>query len=156
MNRLSEDSAIIFLETVDVGGTVADTGWVDMAGFKRALFKVVLGSFNGADDLDHCRIEASDGVAGGDNVEEVTSDESGGNYDTDTPIDADGDTILIEIRAEDLPDGKTWIRGKVGEDTGTGTDNVTGVLIRYDADDKYEERDAVAVAGSVVYVSPQS
>ncbi len=153
--RLSEDAAFTLIETSDVGGTTAVTGWVSMAGFNRAMAYVEIGTWNATDDLDHCRIEAAEDV-NGTNSAEVTTDASGGNYDTAAPVDADGDFVIIEIRAEDLPTGKEFIRLVVGEDGNTGVDNVTAVLVRYNARDKKAEQQGAAVAGSKVYVSPHT
>jgi len=156
MNRLSEEARIELLDAddVDVGGTTAATGWMSMEGYHRALFMVRIGTtWNAGDDVDHCRIEAAVNSSGG-SSEEVTTDASGGDYDTDSPIDAATNFIIIEIRAEDLPAGKPYIRGVVGEDGNTGTDNINGVLILYDARFKQAERQGAAVAGEKVYVEP--
>lgn len=152
--RLSEDAIITVLETADIGGTNAATGWVDMKGFHRAMALVELGTWNASDDLDEFRIEAAEDSSGT-NSEEVTTDASGGNYDTDSPLDADGDQGIIEIRGEDLPEGKTFIRLYVAEGGNTGVDNITGILIRYEARDKVENKQGAASA-SRVYVSPHT
>ena len=157
-NRLSEEARIELLDAddVDVGGTTAATGWVSMAGYDRALFMVRIGTtWNAGDDVDHCRIE-EDILGDGAAITEVTSDASGGNYDTDSPIDAATNFIMIEIRAADLPAGKPYIRGVVGEDGNTGTDNVNGVLILYDKAHKAKEIQGAAVAGEKVYVDPST
>lgn len=152
---MGHDAAFTLLETTDIGGTNAATGWVSMAGFESALAYVELGTWDSSDDLDECRIEAdTDGQ--GNNITEVTTDASGGNYDTDSPIDADGNFVILEIRAEDLPVGSPYIRLKVAEGGNTGTDNVTAVLIRYNAKDKYAQRNGAAVAGEKVYVTPNT
>lgn len=151
--RLSEHAAFTLIETTDVGGTTAATGWVSMENFSRAMAYVELGTWNATDDLDHCRIEA-DAAGDGNDTSEVTTDASGGDYDTDAPIDADGDFVIIEIRAEDLPSTRPFIRLVVGEDDNTGVDNVTALLIRYGAAYPKAQQNGAAVAGSKVYVAP--
>ena len=80
------------------------------------MFFAILGSWNGSDDLDECRMESSDDSSGTNTVE-VTTDASEGNYDTDSPIDADGDGdfVIIEVRAEDIDSDNAnpqrWLRG---------------------------------------------
>lgn len=98
---------MIALPTVDIGGTDAATvdadwaAWHDMRDFDRVTALVRLGAWDAADDLDECRLEqATD--SSGTGVKDLTADASGGNYDTDAPIDAAGDEVIIEARAEDL------------------------------------------------------
>lgn len=151
--RLSEHAAVTLIETTDVGGTTAATGWVSMKNFARAMAYVEIGTWNATDDLDHCRIEAATDDQGT-NSEEVTTDASGGDYDTANPVDADGDFVIIEIRAEDLPDTKPFIRLVVGEDGNTGVDNVTAFLVRYGYQYPQKQVNGAAVTGSKVYVQP--
>ena len=151
--RLSEHAAFTLIETTDVGGTTAATGRVSMKNFARAMAYVEIGTWDAADDLDHCRIEAYAAETGG-SATEVTTDASGGDYDTANPVDADGDFVIIEIRAEDLPDASPWIRLVVGEDGNTGVDNVTALLIRYGYAYPQKELNGAAATGSKVYVQP--
>ncbi len=153
MYRFSEDAIITLIETADVGGTTAATAWVPMQDFVRAALYAEIGTWNATDDLDHCRIEQAQD-ASGTGSKELTTDASGGNYDTDNPVDADGDFVIIEIKTEELDtnNGFDHIRAVVGEDGNTGVDNVTGVLIRYGAAYKKKELQGAAVTGSKVYV----
>ena len=157
--RLSEDTAIALLDpsSGDVGGTTLATGYVSMANFERAMAYVELGTWNGSDDLDHCRIEqATD--SSGTSMKELTTDASGGNYDTDSPIDADGNFVIIEIRAEDLDtdNGFDHIRFVVGEDGNSGTDDLGGFLVRYGAAYRRKELTGAASSGAQVYVDPNT
>jgi hypothetical protein len=113
-----------------------------------------LGTWNGGDDLDHCRLEQATDT-GGTSMKELTSDASGGNYDTDSPVDADGDFVIIEARAEDLDvdSGFDSLRGVVGEDGNTGTDDVMAILVRYGYAYPQKELQGAA-SGSQVYVDP--
>lgn len=152
---LSMQAAVTLLETSDIGGTNASTGWVSMAGFEKIFAYVEVGTFNAADDLDECRLEqATD--SSGTGAKDLTTDASGGNYDTDNPVDADGDFVILEAMAEDLDvaGGFTHVRLYVAEGGNTGVDNVTGVLIRYGAMHQYKQRNGAAVTGSKVYVRP--
>ena len=121
----------------------------------RVYAKGILGAWDAGDDLDECRLEQATDAAG-DGVKPLTTDGSGGNYDSDTPVDADGDTVVLEARAENLDqaNGFTHVRLFVGEGGNTGVDNITGLLVRYAARTRQAQREAAAVAGSVVYVAP--
>lgn len=154
---MGDDVAVTFLETADIGGTNASTSWVSMAGFERVYAKVIIGTWDSSDDLDECRLEqATD--ASGTGAKDLTTDASGGNYDTANPVDADGDTVVLQAKVSDMDvaGGFTHVRLYVAEAGNTGVDNITGVLVRYGAKDKYVQREAAAVTGSVVYVTPQS
>lgn len=152
---MSHDVAVDILETADIGGTNASTSWVSMKGFDGVYAKVILGTWNATDDLDECRLEqATD--ASGTGAKDLTTDASGGNYDTDNPIDADGNTVVLEANAEDMDvaNGFTHVRLYVAEGGNTGTDNVTGLLIRHTAHNKRAQLEAAASTGAVVYVKP--
>ena len=153
--RLSEHADIDLMVEQDIGGTNAsnDGGYLSMKNYARALFYVELGTWDSGDDLDECRIQqATD--SSGTSVKDLTTDASGGNYDTDNPIDADGDFVIIEIRAEDMDvdNGFDFIRGYVAEGGNTGVDNVMGVLIRYGYAYPKKELQGAASTGSQVYV----
>ena len=152
---MSHDVAVDILETADIGGTNASTSWVSMKGFDGVYAKVILGTWNATDDLDECRLEqATD--ASGTGAKDLTTDASGGNYDTDNPIDADGNTVVLEANAEDMgvANGFTHVRLYGAEGGNTGTDNVTGLLIRHTAHNKRAQLEAAASTGAVVYVKP--
>ena len=153
---LSEHIDIDLMVEQDIGGTNAqnDGGWVSMKNYARALFYVELGTWDSGDDLDECRIQqASD--SSGTGAKDLTSDASGGNYDTDNPIDADGDFVIVEIRAEDMDvdGGFDHIRGYVAEGGNSGVDNVMGVLIRSGYAYPKKELQGAASTGSQVYVT---
>jgi hypothetical protein len=152
---MSGDVAVDILETADIGGTNASTPWVSMADYEAIYAKVLIGTWDPADDLDECRLQQGQG-SGGSNAKDLTTDASGGDYDTDNPVDADGNTVVLEARAEDLDvdGGFDHVRLYVAEGGNTGVDNITGVLVRYNARQKYAHREAAAVTGQVVYVHP--
>ena len=104
-------------------------------------------------------MESSDDSSGTNTVE-VTTDASGGNYDTDSPIDTDGDFVIIEVRAEDIDSDNAnpqrWLRGYVAEGGNTGTDNVAAMLTQYGYSYPQKELQGAAVAGSKVYVDPNT
>ena len=144
------------MDLADIGGTNAQNngGWLSMKNYARAVFYVELGTWDSGDDLDECRIQqATD--SSGTSAKDLTSDESGGNYDTDNPIDADGDFVIVEIRAEDMDvdAGFDFIRGYVAEAGNSGVDNVMGVLIRYGYAYPKKELQGAASTGSQVYVN---
>jgi len=155
--ELSEIATFDFLEQADIGGTNAQNagGYLTMLGYDRVFAKVELGTWDSGDDLDECRIQqASD--SSGTGVKDFTTDASGGNYDTDAPIDADGDQVIIEARQEKMDAGNDFnhVRLYVAEGGNSGTDNVFGVFIRYDYHYPHEQLDGTASAGSIVYVRP--
>lgn len=161
--RLSEQSSFSDLDNLngsdgepgrqDVGGTNGQTDWVTMKNYTRAVFFSVLGTWHASDDLDECRIQQATSAAGG-SAKDLTTDESGGNYDTDNPIDADGDFVIIEVRVEDLDSDNDFefVRGYVAEGSDTGTDNVASMLTRYGYAYPAKEIQGAAVVGSQVYV----
>lgn len=139
----------------DIGGTYGTTDWVSMAEFDQVFAYVQLGTWNASDDLDECRLEqATD--SSGTGAKDLTTDASGGNYDTANPIDAAGDFVILEAKAEDLDvaNGFTHVRLYVAEGGNTGTDNIGGFLVRYGAKNKRKQLQGAAVTGSKVYVTP--
>jgi hypothetical protein len=155
--RLSEHASFDLLETSDIGGTNAQNsgGYLSMKNYSRVMAYVELGTWNASDDLDECRLQqATD--SSGTSVKDFTTDASGGDYDTDAPIDADGDFVIIEARAEDLDvdNGFDYIRLYVAEGGNSGTDNVTGVVVRYGYAYPKKELQGAASSGSKVYVKP--
>ena len=155
--RLSEHATFDLLETSDIGGTNAQNsgGYLSMKNYSRVMAYVELGTWNSSDDLDECRLQqATD--SSGTSVKDFTTDASGGDYDTDNPIDADGDFVIIEARAEDLDvdNGFDHISLYGAEGGNSGTDNVTGVVIRYGYAYPKKELQGAASTGSKVYVNP--
>jgi len=155
--RLSEHATFDLLEQADIGGTNAQNsgGWLSMEGYARVMAYVELGTWNAGDDLDECRLQqASD--SSGTGAKDLTTDASGGDYDTDSPIDADGDFVIIEARAEDLDADNSFnhIRLYVAEGGNSGTDNITGFVIRYGYSYPRKELNGAASTGSKVYVQP--
>ena len=152
-----EDAVITLSETADIGGTSATTSYVSMENFDRAVLYAEIGTWDSSDDLDTLKIQqATD--SSGTSVKDLTTSASGGNYDTDSPLDADGDFAYISIKAENLDtdNGFTHIRGIASEGGNSGTDNVTLVLIRHGAKYKQKELAGAATAGSKVYYRPGS
>ena len=153
--RISEHASITIIETADIGGTNATSGWLSMKNYSRALGYIELGTWDSSDDLDEARFQqASD--SSGTGAKDLTTDASGGNYDTDNPVDADGNFVIIEIRAEDMDvdNGFDYIRLYCAEGGNTGVDNVTGVVIRYGYAYPKKELQGAASTGSKVYVKP--
>jgi hypothetical protein len=106
--RLSEHASIDLMDLADIGGTNAQNngGWLSMKNYSRVLFYVEIGTWDSSDDLDECRLQqASD--SSGTGAKDLTSDASGGNYDTDSPIDSDSNFALIEARGEDMD--QIWV-----------------------------------------------
>lgn len=163
--RLSENAVFSFLINDngsagepglhDIGGTNASTDWVDMQNWDRVCAYVQLGTWNATDDLDECRLEQATSSAGA-GAKDLTTDASGGNYDTSAPIDAAGNFVILEARAEqlDVTNGFRYVRLYVAEGGNTGVDNVAGVLVRYNNAYPQKEMQGAAVAGEKVYVKP--
>lgn len=155
--RLTEHASITIIETADIGGTSANSGYLAMQDYARAMAYVELGTWNSSDDLDTCQFQqATDGS--GTSVKSLTTSASGGNYDTDSPVDADGDFVVLEVRAEDMDvdNGFTHIRLLLEEAGNSGTDNVTACVIRYGYSYPRKELQGAASSGSQVYVDTGS
>lgn len=159
MCRLSECAAVTPLPTVDIGGSnTADqdatywAAWQDMRDYEQVYAKVRLGTWNAADDLDTCKLQQATSAAGAD-AKDLTTSASGGDYDTDNPIDATGNTVVLEARKADLDvaGGFRYVRVYCAETGNTGTDNIDGVLIRHCANESYGQREAAASTGAVAY-----
>lgn len=153
--QMATDAVITLLETADIGGTNASTAWLSMAEFERVYAYVEIGTWNATDDLDECRLEqATD--SSGTGAKDLTTDASGGNYDTANPVDADGDFVILQAKREDMDvaGGFDYVRLYVAEGGNTGVDNVTAALIRYGANNKRKQLQGAAVTGSKVYVQP--
>ncbi len=152
-NDLSNDVKVSLLETADIGGTYAATPWVSMKDFQKIFAYVEIGTWNATDDLDECRLEQAQDSSGT-GAKDLTTDAAAGDYDTANPVDADGDFVILEARAEhlDVENGFTHVRLYVGEGGNTGVDNVTGFLLRHGYAYQGPELNGAAVTGSKVYV----
>ena len=154
-NRLTENAVFDYTSPsgTDVGGTTVSTAYRSVKNFNRVCTLVELGTWNASDDLDHARQEAAQDTSGTGSAE-FTTDASGGMYDTDSPIDADGDQLIIETRCEqlDVEGGDVTIRSTVGEDGDSGTDDVIAIQIAYDGGHGKKEQQGDASA-SIVYVT---
>lgn len=154
--RGMEDMAFTVLETKDIGGTNSASGWLAMQDFEDITAIVELGTWDSGDDLDECKFQqATDGSGTG--VKDLTSDESGGNYDTDAPVDADGDQVILGAKASemDAANGFTHVRLFLAEAGNTGVDNVTATVIRHNSKHPQKEKQGAASV-SLVYVTPES
>ena len=159
--RVSEHATIDLMDLADIGGTNAQNngGYLAMKNYSRVYAYVEIGTWDSSDDLDECRLQqASD--SGGTGVKDFTSDASGGNYDTDNPVDADGDFVVIEARAEQLDMQAAtpfdFVRLYVAEAGNTGADNVAGAVLRYGYAYPQKELQGAASTGSQVYVDPDT
>ncbi len=160
--NLSECAKVAILPTADIGGTdtvavdAANWGaWHDVADFERIYAKVRLGTWNAADDLDTCKLQQATSEAGA-GAKDLTTSASGGDYDTDNPVDASGNTVVLEANADelDVDGGYHYVRVYCAETGDTGTDEVAGVLILHGARHAFGEREGAAAAGATVYVRP--
>jgi hypothetical protein len=156
-NRLSEHAVfdIVSPSGTDVGGTTASTAWRTLKSAVRVCTYVELGTWDSSDDLDQCRLEAAQDTSGTGSGE-LTTDASGGNYDTDNPVDADGDFVIMEARAEqlDVEGADVTVRSTVGEDGNTGVDDVMASQVVYGSAYPQKELQGAATTGSKVYVQP--
>jgi hypothetical protein len=143
---------IAVLETADIGGTNAQTGAVDMRKWHSVFAYVEIGTWDAGDDLDECRLEQGDGST----WKDLTTDASGGNYDTANPVDADGNFVILEASDEDLDtaNGFYLVRLYVAEGGNTGVDNVTGFIFGHNAKTAQAQKNGAAVTGEKVYVKP--
>ncbi len=161
MDQIHEKGHTEILETMDVGATnTGSTGnwqtWQSMVGMLEVMAKVEIGTWDGTDDLDTCKLQQAKNSSGG-SAKDLTTSASGGNYDTDAPLDADGNIAILSARVDqmDVANGFTHVRLYCAEVTGTGTDNISGV-IQTRSGSAFKERDETAVALSVIYINPNS
>jgi len=142
------------LENVDIGGTNAQAGAVDMRKWHKVFAYVEIGTWNATDDLDECRLQQDDGT--GTAWKDLTTDASGGNYDHGSPGNADGNFVILEATDEDLDtaNGFYLVRLYVAEGGNTGVDNVHGFIFGHGAKTKRAQINGTAVAGEKVYVKP--
>ena len=160
MGYLSDKVVVEFPFTeTDIGGTNSagsdDTvHWTSMEDFDRILVMVELGTWNSSDDLDTCKLQQATSSAGA-GVKDLTTSASGGNYDTDAPVDADGNQVVLEAYADqlDVDGGFDHVRVYLVEDDDTGTDNVSAVYVKDKGRHAYSELLVAAVAGEKVYVN---
>ena len=139
----------------DIGATNAETAWAPMAGYDRVFAYVQLGTWNGSDDLDECRLQQATDSAGT-GAKDLTTDASGGNYDTDNPIDAAGNFVVVEARAEDFDTdgGFDHVRFYVAEGGNSGTDQAGGFMMLYNYAYPQKQLQGAAAVGAQVYVIP--
>lgn len=154
-----EDPTTSRAETIDIGAQTNNSAYVSMKNFAKCMLQIELGTYNSSDELDEARIEQADTVSGG-NVKDLTTDASGGNYDTDSKIGSDGDFVVIEVRGEDLDLDITatsgtgslpfvFVRALVKEDQNGGQDDCFALLLRYAASYMKKELQGAASATQV-------
>lgn len=156
---LSELAKIVtqFKET-DIGGTntAGDDDavqWQSMVGVKRALCYVRLSAWNASDDLDMAKLQqASDSAGTG--IKDLTTSGATGDYDTDTPIDADGDWLIFDVKPSDLDiaNGFNHVRFYGEEDDDTDVDLIACHWV-FLMEEAYAERSGAAVAASKLYIN---
>jgi len=161
MTRKLSDSLSVtfpFMQT-DIGGTNTSGSddtlhWVSMEEFQSFLCLLELGTWNAADDLDTCKLEQATDSAGS-GKKDLTTSASGGNYDTDAPVDAITNKVILECQADDLDvaNGFTHVRVYAAEAGNTGVDNVSAVYVRANARYAKDDLLGTAAAGALVYVS---
>jgi deoxycytidylate deaminase len=128
-----------------------------MESFDRAFAYAEIGTWNGSDDLDTFKLlQATD--SSGTGAKDLTTSASGGNYDSDNPVDADGNFVIADIRAEDLDvdNSFTHIALTVAEGGNSGADNVTAFIVRHDPKYAAKELNGAASTGAQVYVTTAS
>ncbi len=159
MKLITNDTVVEmpFTET-DIGGTNSAGGddaahWFDMANFGSFLCMVELGTWNSTDDLDTCKLEQATSSAGA-GKKDLTTSSATGDYDTDAPVDADGDRVFLEVQASDLDvnNGYRYVRVYLAETGNTGVDNVSAVYVARRARYPKSQLPVTAAAGSKVYV----
>jgi hypothetical protein len=161
MLHMSHDAKVILLPDADIGGTntaaIDATYWApahDVRGYHDIYAKVRLGTWNASDDLDTCKLQQCT-AADGTGAKDLTTSASGGDYDTDYPVDAVTNTVVFDVRTSqmDIANGYYYVRLYAAEGGNTGTDNVSGVIILYNAREKQAEKEGAASAGVTVYVT---
>jgi len=164
MTRRMSDTVrvtIPFTET-DIGGTNSSGSddalhWVSMAEFRSFMCLVKLGAWDATDDLDTCKLEQATSSAGA-GKKDLTTSGSALNYDTANPVDAAGDTVILQCQADDLDvsNGFAFVRVYLAEADNTGVDNVSAVYVQIDPRNASSVLQGAAVVGSLVYVDVNS
>jgi len=146
-----------FKET-DIGGTNTagsdDTvQWQSMIGVKRAWCIVRLSAWDAGDDLDTAKIQQATSSAGA-GIKDLTASSATGDYDTDTPIDADGDCIRFDVKPSDLDiaNGFNHVRFYGAETGNTGVDLIACHWV-FEMEEAYPQRSEAAVSASKVYIN---
>ena len=157
VERLSEHSVVDLADpsAIDIGASNANTAYRSQQNFSRQMAYIELGTFNSSDDLNEAQLQQASST-GGANVKDLTTFGATGNYDTDNPVDADGDFVIIETRSEDLDvDASTpffVVRGRVVVTGNNGTDDVHLKLTSYGSSYARKELQGDAVTGQKIYV----
>lgn len=151
---------VIPFTEADIGGTNSAGSsdavhWFDMSTVEEFGCLVELGTWNATDDLDTCKLEQATSSAGA-GKKDLTTSGAGLNYDTDNPVDADGDQVYLTCRPEDLDvaNGFRYVRIYLAETGNTGVDNVSAVYIGRTPGFQREDLNVAAATGSKVYVKP--
>ena len=161
MLHMSHDAKVILLPDADIGATntaaIDATYWApahDVRGYNDIYAKIRLGTWNAADDLDTCKLQQCT-AADGTGAKDLTTSGSGDDYDTDSPVDAVTNTAVFDVRTSqmDIAGGFYYVRLYAAETGNSGTDNVSGVIILYNAREKGAEQEGAASAGVTVYVT---
>jgi hypothetical protein len=163
MMEMSADCKVIPLPMFSVRNTnsaAETTVWavcVDATGYTDIYAKVVLGlTWNGADDLLTCKLQqaTSSAAAGAKDLTTCGLAATYG-YNTSYPVDAVGNSVVMEARVADMDTegGFKFVRVYAATTSNTGTDEVYGVLVLYNAREKKAQKEADASSGAVVYVT---
>lgn len=167
MMKMSHDAKVVILPMVNVrnsnSATADATYWAvahDASGYHDIYAKVRLGTtWNASDDLLTCKLQQCTSAAGA-GAKDLTTSGSGAtyNYDSDSPVDAVSNTVVLEARAADMDvaNGFYFVRLYCATTSNTGEDDVEAVLILYNAREKQLQKEGAASAGVTVYVHPGS
>lgn len=157
---MSHDARVELLPTVSIRATnsaAADAVYwapaFDVRPYHDIYAKLKIGAtWDANDNVTTCKLQQCT-AADGTGAKDLTTSSATGDYDTDTPIDATGNTVVLEARAEDMDmdNGFYYVRLYAASTDNTGQDDVLGVIVLYNARNKYAEREAAASAGAVVY-----
>lgn len=157
LNNLGGSAGEYFLQ--DIGGTNAETDWVNVTGFDR-IYAIVFVSttFNSGDAITTLKLEQD--IAGDGNAKkDLTTSGSGSTYDYDTgnANKTAGDFIVLESRVSqmDVDGGFKYARLYVAATGNSGTDNVGGFLAVYNYAHAQKQLQGAASAHKV-YVHPGS
>ncbi len=145
---------------ISVRNTNVETAWVSMQNYGRVMAYVeVSATWNASDTLITAKLQQATSAAGA-GAKDLTTVGSGitYNYDSATPINAENEFIIFEARAEDLDvnNGFKFVRLYLATTSNTGTDNVCGMLIRYEYHYPRYGLQGTPASGSKMYVSPHS
>lgn len=144
---------------ITVRNTNVETVYTSMVDYDRVFALVMVSTtFNASDVVTTCKLQQATSVAGA-GVKDLTTAGAGTSYDYDTtnnPLGVTaGNFAILEQRAENMDNdnGFKFVRLYVASTSNTGTDNVFGLLVKYNYNHPRKQLQGAAATNSAIYIS---